>query len=99
MTSAISVQNLCKTYRIGSAPSGYRTLRETISEAAAGGLKRLRRTAGTNGDHPDDFHALKDVNFDVRNGEVLGIVGANGAGKSTLLKIISRITPPTSGRV
>src|ERR1044072_2223077 len=104
MTPAISVRNLSKMYRIGvGRREQYGMLREVITEMAARPIRRLRqlvRGSGSNGAAaPSDFWALHDMSFDVKCGEVVGIVGANGAGKSTLLKIISRITPPTSGRV
>jgi lipopolysaccharide transport system ATP-binding protein len=92
MSVAISVENLGKCYRVDGvdARPAYRTLRESI----AGALKRPGRRK-----NPDNqFWALKDVDFDVRAGEVLGVIGRNGAGKSTLLKILSRITKPTTGR-
>jgi lipopolysaccharide transport system ATP-binding protein len=88
---AIEVHNLSKSYRLVGAKQGhYQTLRDTL-----GGMLRWRRSV----DQPDErtFWALRDVSFEVKQGEALGIIGRNGAGKSTLLKILSRITEPTSG--
>lgn len=101
MVPAIRVENLSKSYRLdalGQQHGGYRTLRDSLVELAKSPLRRLgvRRRGGV---AYEDFWALKDINLEVRSGEVVGIIGRNGAGKSTLLKILSRITKPTTGRV
>ncbi len=85
---AIRVEGLSKQYRIGGAQEKYRTLRDSL----AGWGKR--KVSGS-----ETFWALQDVSFEVKRGEVVGIIGRNGAGKSTLLKILSRITEPTSGSI
>jgi lipopolysaccharide transport system ATP-binding protein len=105
MKPVIQVENVAKLYRIGLGPKAdYRTLRESIYDAAAkpvrGLVNRIRgRKCEEAGEIEDEVWALKDISFDVKPGEVLGVVGRNGAGKSTLLKILSRITPPTQGRI
>jgi lipopolysaccharide transport system ATP-binding protein len=87
---AIRVENLGKMFRIGSRQQGYKTFRDSI----AGFFKRpgARRKPKS-----EPFWALKDVSFEIKSGEVVGIIGRNGAGKSTLLKVLSRITEPTEG--
>ncbi len=85
---AIEVRGLGKRYEIGADQAGYLLLTERITER----LKSLGR-----GQRTEEFWALRDVDFEVKRGETMGIVGHNGAGKSTLLKILSRITPPTEG--
>lgn len=98
MKSAISVRGLGKRYRLGEgARAPYRTFRESLTGAAMAPFRRFRRSAATPG--PRDVWALKDVNFDVQPGEVIGVVGRNGAGKSTLLKALSRIIAPTEGEI
>jgi len=94
---AIRVEGLGKKYRIRhQRRERYVALRDVIADKARGLLRRR-----ANGGPPavEDFWALKDVSFEVRRGEVIGIIGRNGAGKSTLLKVISRITEPNEGRI
>ncbi len=93
---ALHVAGLGKEYEIGAQQARYATLRDRIAAAAAAPWRRLTGRERTSGP-TSRFWALKVVSFDVRRGEVLGVIGGNGAGKSTLLKILSRITEPTEG--
>jgi len=87
--TAIKVENLSKKYIIGAKASS--SLRETI-------VHKWNSLSNKTNSYNEEFWALKDISFEVKQGEVLGIIGKNGAGKSTLLKVLSRITEPTSGR-
>jgi lipopolysaccharide transport system ATP-binding protein len=85
---AIEVKGLGKRFDIGETTGGYMLLTEQLAERFRGKGRRPRK---------QEFWALQDVDFEVAEGEMFGVIGHNGAGKSTLLKILSRITPPTRG--
>lgn len=87
MKPILEVRNIWKEYRIGGKQQRYLSFRDSLA-----GMVRAKPK-------PEKFWALQDVSFDVQAGESVGIIGRNGAGKSTLLKILSRITPPTRGRI
>jgi len=88
MKPILEIQDISKKYRISHQAGGYLSLRERMVNS----VKFQRNII-------EDFWALKDISFDVLPGESIGIIGRNGAGKSTVLKVLSKITPPTKGKI
>lgn len=106
LDTVISIENLSKRYLVGHRSADrerYTALRDVIARELHNFVRKatdfMRGKQIIQGDEVEEFWALKDVTFDVKQGEVVGIIGRNGAGKSTLLKILSRITEPTEGRI
>jgi lipopolysaccharide transport system ATP-binding protein len=93
MSAAITTENIGKRYRLGGLRPEHMSLRETLGDLLMTPFKKIK-----SGSQQQTLWALRDVNLEIQQGELIGIIGHNGAGKSTLLKILSRVVKPTTGR-
>lgn len=97
--SIISVENLSKCYKIGRQAAKGDGLRHVLENAVRAPFNWLKPEARANRAKTEEFWAVKDLNLEIKRGEMMGIIGRNGAGKSTFLKLLSRITEPTTGSI
>jgi lipopolysaccharide transport system ATP-binding protein len=101
MDNIIEIKNIGKKYNINRPQGGYVALRDVLTNIFRNpfGYTKVKTKQVMGIGKKEDFWALKNINFNIKKGEIVGIIGSNGAGKSTLLKILSQITPPSTGEI